>query len=200
MYIFPTGFYSNRLFSALRKSRAFEGGRWVAVALPYIFPESSWEVLLPSVSVRWRNKDHQPDSTCRPLNMSGKAVGWIRCHRYGSNFHYVILNRALLLAQYMTWKIHITNCYKPRFSIQAWLELAMSLAQFLPSLCLYSPSSGMVRAWGFPEKYFLVVSWHKPMTFACPYHHWPTIACRTTLSPRHHVPRKLLTVWKEAKD
>lgn len=34
MYIFPTGFYSNSLFSTLRKSREFAGGRWVPVALP----------------------------------------------------------------------------------------------------------------------------------------------------------------------
>ena len=27
MYIFPTGFYSNSLFSALRKSREFAGGK-----------------------------------------------------------------------------------------------------------------------------------------------------------------------------
>lgn len=83
MYIFPTGFYSNSLFSALRKSREFAGGKMSssgsALDLSPLSPHGKF--FLPSVSVMWRNKDHQPDLLHRPLNMSGKAVGWIRYHK-----------------------------------------------------------------------------------------------------------------------
>lgn len=53
----------------------------------------------------------------------------------------------------------------------------------------------------FPRETFPFASWqHQPKTFPCLYHHWSSTVSRTTLSPRHHVPRKFLTAWKEAKN
>lgn len=53
----------------------------------------------------------------------------------------------------------------------------------------------------FPRESFPSASWqHQPKTFPCLYHHWSSTVSRTTLNPRHRVPRKLLTAWKETKN
>lgn len=53
----------------------------------------------------------------------------------------------------------------------------------------------------FPREPFPLASWQlQPKTFPCLYHHLSSTVSRTTLSPRHRVPRKLLTAWKETKN
>lgn len=106
--------------------------------------ESSWGIFLPSVSVKWRNKDHQTDLLCRLLYMSCKAVKWIfttdmKVFSHDFHFHDVIVNWGIAPGMVPdTGNIHgkvlRTNC-----CTQVWLELTVSLDHLLSSLCLVQP-------------------------------------------------------------
>lgn len=203
MYISPTGFYSNSLFSALRKSREFAGGRWVAVPLPC----SDLSLLSPhgkfsSLQFLLCGETKTTNQSCfADYSMSCKA--WDGYLPQIRKFYCIIsISTIWLSTGHCSWHSSWYGEYTWQSAMNQLLHSGLIRANCEPwPSPLFSMPVTLTLSLRLPRETFPFASWqHQPKTFPCLYHHWSSTASRTTLSPRHRVPRKLLTAWKETKN
>lgn len=146
------------------------------------------------------NIGHQPDLLYRLLYMSCKAVEWIfttdkKVFLHDFHFHDETVNRGIAPSTVPDMgnthgKVLWHSC-----CTSVLLDLTVSLDHLHSFPCL----SGSAWAWDFPEKDFLLhhdyISQRPFLTSSLVIH-----SEQNTLNPRHRVPRKLLTAWKETKN